>query len=173
MNDLEERKKNIKEAVEQLQRRKESVKYDWEIFKKSVSVELPDEPYDEDHIILVACTDAYDYTPLKSDDVFITDDSSYLKYFTNPYIDKVETQQDLLTIENVKNLWKCGYPEAKEFMEYLMNPVSILPFDKAMKRTWIPALVIDENDCAIFCEEYVLDEDPVKEAMKLVNGEES
>lgn len=173
LNDLEERKKNIKEAVEQLQRRKESVKYDWEIFKKSVSVELPDEPYDEDHIILVACTDAYDYTPLKSDDVFITDDSSYLKYFTNPYIDKVETQQDLLTIENVKNLWKCGYPEAKEFMEYLMNPVSILPFDKAMKRTWIPALVIDENDCAIFCEEYVLDEDPVKEAMKLVNGEES
>ena len=33
LNDLEERKKNIKKAVEQPQRRKESVKYDWDIFK--------------------------------------------------------------------------------------------------------------------------------------------
>lgn len=84
LNDLEERKKNIKKAVEQLQRRKESVKYDWDKFKNALSIEVPDEPYDEEHIILVACTDSYDYTPLKKEDVFITDDSSYLKYFTNP-----------------------------------------------------------------------------------------
>lgn len=63
LNDLEERKKNIKKAVEQLQRRKESVKYDWDKFKNALSIEVPDEPYDEEHIILVACTDSYDYTP--------------------------------------------------------------------------------------------------------------
>lgn len=33
--------------------------------QKLVSIDLPDKPYDEDHIILIACTDAYDYTPLK------------------------------------------------------------------------------------------------------------
>lgn len=90
MNELEKRKENVKEAIQQLNRRKESVRYDWDKFKELVSIELPEKPYDDDHIILVACTDTYDYTPLKYSNVFITDDSSYLKYFTNPFVTAVK-----------------------------------------------------------------------------------
>lgn len=171
LNDLEERKKNIKKAVEQLQRRKESVKYDWDKFKNALSIEVPDEPYDEEHIILVACTDSYDYTPLKKEDVFITDDSSYLKYFTNPYVDILITQQGKVEIKNVKTLWKHGKPKANEFKEYLMNPVSISPFTNTLKKEWIPLPVMDEKDYGIFLEEYVLMDDPIANAAKNVKKE--
>lgn len=165
LNELEKRKENVKEAIEQLNRRKKSVSYDWNIFKKLVSIDLPDEPYDENHIILIACTDTYDYTPLKKDDVFITDDSSYLKYFTNPYLDVVTAHPESASIRNVKSIWRNGYPEAKEFMEYLMNPVTIFPFANTIKKIYIPVPVMDEKDCAIFCEEYILPEDPIVTSM--------
>lgn len=170
LNDLEERKNNIKKAIKQLLRRKESIRYDWDKLKALTSIELPDKPYDDAHIILIACTDAYDYTPLKIDEVFITDESSYLKYFTNPYI-ACAIQQGSVTIQNLKSLWKRGYPEAREFMEYLMNPISILPYKDALKKKWVPMPVMDENDCAIFCEEYELSEDPIMTAYETIKKE--
>lgn len=130
-----------------------------------VSIELPDQPFDQEHIILVACTDAYDYTPLKYENIFITDDSSYLKYFTNPYVDAIEIKPGDATIHNLKSIWKKGYPDAKEFMEYLMNPVTIHPFSEYMKKQFIPVPVMDEEDCAIFCEDYILTEDPIRSAV--------
>ena len=162
LNDLEKRKENIKEAIEQLQRRAESVKYDWEKIKERVSIELPAQPFDQDHIILVACTDAYDYTPLKYENIFITDDSSYLKYFANPYVDALEIKPGDATIRNLKSIWKKGYPDAKEFMEYLMDPVTVHPFFEYMEKQFIPVPVMDEADCAIFCEDYILTEDPIR-----------
>lgn len=130
-----------------------------------VSIELPDQPFDQEHIILVACTDAYDYTPLKYENIFITDDSSYLKYFTNPYVDAIEIKPGDATIHNLKSIWKKGYPDAKEFMEYLMNPVTIHPFSEYMKKQFIPVPVMDEEDCAIFCEDYILTEDSIRSAV--------
>lgn len=87
--DLTERERNIKEAIKQLKRRKESVIKDWNTFRSLLSFELPETPFMSDRIMLVACSDAYDFTPLQVDDIFITDQSTYLKYFTNPYIDEV------------------------------------------------------------------------------------
>lgn len=168
LNDLEKRKRNIKEAIEQLKRRAESVKYDWEKIKKLVSIDLPSQPFDQEHIILIACTDTYDYTPLKYENVFITDDSSYLKYFTNPYVDSLEIKPGDATIRNIKSLWEKGYPDAKEFMEYLMNPVTVHPFIDYMEKQFVPVPVMDEKDCAIFCEDYRLNEDPIRAVA--VNG---
>ena len=76
--------------------------------------------------------------------MFITDDSSYLKYFTNPYVDILITQQGKVEIKNVKTLWKHGKPKANEFKEYLMNPVSISPFTNTLKKEWIPLPVMDD-----------------------------
>ena len=65
----------------------------------------------------------------------------------------------------MKSIWRNGYPEAKEFMEYLMNPVTIFPFANTIKKIYIPVPVMDEKDCAIFCEEYILSEDPIVTSM--------
>lgn len=107
--DLETRKKNIKVAIDQLKRRAESLIYDWDTIRSMVSINLPERPIDRDHIILVACTDSYDYTPTREGEVFITDESSYLKYFTSPYVQAVKTEKNAATLITVKELWANGY----------------------------------------------------------------
>ena len=168
LNDLEERKRNVKEAVIQLQRRAESVQYDWKKIREKVSIELPEIPYDEEHIILVACTDAYDYTPLKYENVFVTDESTFLKYFTNPYISAIQAGEGQAEIHNFKNLWKKGYPEANEFMEYLKNPITTQAFSDSIEKVFLPLPVIDEKDYGIWCEQYHLKEDPMKKMYETV-----
>ena len=162
ISDLETRKQNVKDAIKQLQRRAESVKYDWKKIRELCSIELPSLPYDQNHIILIACTDAYDFTPLKYENVFITDDSTYLKYFTNPYIDAISFEPNNATRQNIRKIWGKGYPDANEFMEYLMNPTTTQIYSKFIQKKWIPIPVMDEKDCAIFCEEYQLTEDPIR-----------
>lgn len=164
-DDLENRKRNIKKAIEQLHRRKESVQLDWDIFKEKVSIDLPDEPYDDEHIILVACTDAYDYTPLKMGDVYITDDSSYLKYFCNPYVESI-IKDDKSTSINYDKVWKKDAPSAIEFMEYLENPITIHPWCDYLEKRFIPSPLIDKNDSEIYCADYLLLEDPIGSLMK-------
>ena len=160
--DLEKRKKNVKNAIKQLHRRANSVKYDWDKIRERLSIELPEKPFDKDHIILVVCTDTYDFTPLKKDDVYITDDSTYLKYFTNPYVEAIELTNASITIHNTKQLWSKGYPCAEEFVEYLLDPVTIHPFVDCINKELAPLPFIDETDLAIVCEEYRLMQDPIK-----------
>jgi hypothetical protein len=161
LNELENRKQNIKDAINQLHRRLESIEYDWHIIREQSSIELPEKPYDREHIILIACTDAYDFTPLRKDDVYITDDSSYLKYFTNPYVDTIDLTGECLIIKESKKLWSNGYPDAKEFLEYLMDPVTIHPFVDYIEKQYFPLPMMDEKDLAIVLEEYRLIKDPI------------
>ncbi len=162
VSDLESRKDNVKKAVQQLIRRAASVREDWEIFKSMVSIVLPDKAYDEEHIILVACTDAYDYTPTKYGKVFVTDDSTFLKYFTSPYVDAALFNCDRIEIKQLKCLWKDGIPKADEFMEYLVDPDTIHPFADYMEKVvrYIP--IMDEQDAEIYFEDYQFSEDPIK-----------
>mgnify|MGYP006968315365 CR=1 FL=1 len=46
-----------------------------------------------------------------------------------------------------------------------MNPVTIHPFSEYMEKQFIPVPVMDEKDCAIFFEDYMLIEDPIKAAV--------
>lgn len=165
VSELNKRKQNIKEAVDQLNRRAESVKYDWGKIKEQVSIDLPDQPFDRDHIILVVCADSFDYTPLKYGDVFVTDDSTYLKYFTSPYVDFAGETETGAVLKNLQHLWEHGYPDAKEFMSYLEKPAVIRPYSELIKKQIFASPVFDSNDCAILCEDYVLVELPFQEIM--------
>lgn len=165
LDDLENRKQNVKKAVKQLHRRKESVKRDWDTFKNMVSINLPDIPYDDNHIILVACTDSFDYTPLKSDDVYITDDSTYLKYFANPFVESI-IWGDKETEISRKNLWKNGHPDAEEFKEYLEKPSTTKLYEDFIEKQYIPVPCMDKNDVEIHCVDLILQEDPIGAQMK-------
>ena len=164
LDDLETRKSNLKEAVKQLYRREESLLSDWEKIRALVSIKLPEQPIDRDHIVLIVCTDSYDYTPLKNGKVFITDDSTYLKYFTHPYVDNIIAGEKQLDIAPIKSLWAKGYPDAKEFMEYLMEPITIHFISDCIIKQQIPVIVIDEQDFALFYEDYILTKDPIRSA---------
>ena len=170
LDDLEGRKKNVKNAIEQLHRRAESLKYDWDTIRSMVSIDLPEERIDEDHIVLVVCTDSYDYTPLREGNVFITDESTYLKYFTEPYVHIVKTDKKTLDIITVKELWAKGHPDAEEFMAYLLDPVTIHPLSNCITKKDIPGLVVDEQDFLLIYEDYILTQDPIRSTTTAVIG---
>lgn len=160
--DLETRRKNVKDAVKQLERRAASLIFDWDIIRSMVSINLPECPVDQDHIILVACTDSYDYTPLREGKVYITDESTYLKYFTNPNVQIIKTENKTVEVITIKELWSKGYPDAEEFIAYLQDPVTIHPLaDYVIKKT-IPGITMDEQDYYLVYEDYSLSQDPVR-----------
>ena len=161
LNDLERRKNNIKEAIEQLHRRAESLKYDWDTVRSMVSIDLPETPIDPEHLILIVCTDSYDYTPLREGNIFITDDSTYLKNFTNPHVSIIKAEENTLEVRIVKELWAKGYPDAEEFMAYLLDPVTIHPISDYLTKKDIPCLAMDKHDFLLVYEDYALSQDPV------------
>ena len=169
LSELEKRKKNIRYAIEQLKRRCDSIQYDWETFKNQASISLPENAIDKKNIILIACSDAYDFTPLKIDDVYITDDSSILKYFTNPYIESFADNYQGEVKHCKKSLWEKGYPTVRELKKYLMRPISVSPFIKSIKKHTIPLPIFDENDYAICCETFQLTKDPIITTFRSMN----
>lgn len=124
--DLFKRKKHVKEGVEQVNRRARIVKYDWEKIKKAVDIKLPKEPYPEEKIIKIVCTDIGDFTSLEIDGVIITDETTLLKYFTNPYVYGMISMANGVQNFQQQVLWKKdGRPTADEFIEYLHNPDTV------------------------------------------------
>lgn len=160
LTDLIERKRNINKAIEQLKRRKESVINDWDTFRSCCSINLPEKPFNSDRIMLVACSDAYDFTPLQVGEVFITDESTYLKYFTNPYIVQIEKDCVGASLKHNRSLWNKAYPTAEEFMHYLRQPVTTNYIDKLIKINYIPILCFDDQDMRIAIAECQLMQDP-------------
>lgn len=163
ISDLDAREGNVEKAIKQLKRRAKSVKEDWIKFTEKVSIDLPEQPYDDDHIILIACSDAFDFTPNKKDGIIITDDSTYLKYFTSPYFDIVEQKIGCSIKKKSDSIWGKGYPNGEELQEYLMNPVSTRPFFGGLEKQTYPMPRFDEKDYHIYREDYVLLNDPIVE----------
>lgn len=159
--DLETRK-NEKEAINQLESRAESLINDWDTNRSMASINLPESPIDRDHIILVACTDSYDYTQLREGEVFITDESTYLKYFTNPHIQIIKAEKNIANVVTFKDLWSKGYPDAEEFMAYLLDPETIHPLVDYINKQNIPGIVMDEQDFLLVYEDYSLSQDPFR-----------
>lgn len=163
--DLIERERNIKEAVKQLKRRKDSVIKDWDTFRSLVSFALPEKPFRSDRIMLIACSDAYDFTPLQVDDIFITDQSTYLKYFTNPYVDEILKDVESTILQQRKTLWSKGYPRAEEFMNYLRWPITTQYISNIIKSVYLPVPIMSEDEIKIAIAEYQLHEDPILEML--------
>lgn len=169
ISDLVKRKKHIKEAVKQLNRRAESVINDWDIFKEKVSIKLPNKPFDKKKIILVACSDAYDFTPLKIGDVYVTDDSSFLKYFTHPIVSIMEMRPDGASLRIVDELWENKQPEPNEFKEYLLNPNTSNLFYNEISIENVPIPRINAGELCISFNEFKLKEDPIKNKVEMSN----
>ncbi|MBU6134020.1 SEC-C metal-binding domain-containing protein [Clostridium tertium] len=132
---LYKNEKTIKEGVEQVLRRCKIVQHDWDKIKKFANIDLPDEPYSEDKIIKVVCTNIFDFTTLKYDDVRITDESTLLKYFTSPYVG-VFSMQNEMEVVNAKKIWKKDMPTIDEFIDYLDNPVTVDCIPECLKEEY-------------------------------------
>ena len=163
-SELHKREKVIKEGVEQVNRRCEVIKHDWDKIKELSNIDLPDEPYSEEKIIKVVCTNIYDFTTLKIDGVHITDESTLLKYFTNPFVEFYSKGKDATQLIDADFIWAEGRPTVGEFLKYLDKPVTVGKIPECFEDEFkiIPAF---EGDYFIGFKDVILAKDPYREAI--------
>ena len=160
-DELARRKKTISFGVEQVNRRVKVVQKDWDKIRAYASIELPDKPYDEEHIIRIVCSDVGNYTGLESDGVILTDDATIIKYFKNPYVHGLKIEQGVnLELVQKQVLWKSGCPTAHEFIQYLHNPDTMNFFIDCLETEWKPIPVFEEYKPIAF-QDIIIKEDPI------------
>ena len=162
-DELYRRYKRVMEGVDQVNRRVKIVQKDWKKIKELASIKLPNEPYDEEHIIKVVCTDIYDFTSLMFDGVVVTDDATIIKYFTNPYVQGIlDMQEKGSKFLKKKVLWgDKGRPSAEELVSYLHNPDTMDYFVECIESEWNNIPVFEEYKPIAF-QDMVLKEDPLR-----------
>lgn len=161
-DELYRRRKTISEGVNQIHRRVRVVQKNWDKIKELASIDLPNAPYDEEHIIKLVCTDVSDYTGLEDEDVVLTDEVTVLKYFTNPCVHAIlgiPGQGAALFKE--KTLWETGEPTAEEFIGYLHHPDTMDFILDCIKPEWkvVPVL---EGYKQIAFRDMIVEADPWK-----------
>lgn len=152
-------RKTIYEGVRQVLRRAEICKKDWDKIRRLSSIDLPEKPHGDDKIIKVVCTDIYDFTSLVIKDVIITDDSTLLKYMTNPVIKKIQIGSNKKSIESVDSLWKMGRPTVQEFINQLERPNTVIHFLDSLEEKQMPIVYYKDENYIVF-KNWYLKEDP-------------
>lgn len=158
------RRSMIKEGIEQVKRRCDIIKNDWDKIRELASIDLPEVPYPEGKIIKLVCTNIYDFTTLKIDGIRVTDESTLLKYFTNPFVGVYSKGKDVTEVIGAEFIWKSGKPTVIEFLEYLDKPVTVGAIPDCLNDEFktIPAF---EGDKFIGFKDVILEKDPYREAI--------
>lgn len=150
----------IKEAIEQIERRKNILCNDWDKIREQSSIELRSTPYSNDKIIKIVCTNIFDFSGNYENDIYFTDDSVLLKFFLDPYERFVELKDGLI-VSNVKekSIFEGKALSSKDFIDYLKNPHSIKVFDNCWEEQKISVCGLDKNE-EILCYDLGLIQDP-------------
>ena len=165
-NEVYKREQVIKEGVEQVNRRCDIVQHDWDIIRSMVNIDLPIVPYSDDKIIKIVCTNIYDFTTLRMDGVRITDESTLLKYFTDPFVAVYSKSSEATEAISVEHLWKSKIPTALEFMEYLDNPVTVGNIPQCLEEE-IKIIPAFKEDNLIAFSDVFLAKDPYREEINM------
>lgn len=163
-------KKTIKQAVDQIERRCRILRTDWDKIKTLVNIDLPDDPFEDDKIVKLACTNIFDFTNLiYGEGIRIVDKSTLLKFFVNPVV-KVMNVHDKKVL-NTKKLWKGSSPTINEFKLYLENPITTSPYNECLE-AFPKVFEIFEDDYPYAIIDQILTKNPYgQEIEKAFNSE--
>lgn len=152
--------KEIKIAINQVNRREKIVHTDWDKIKKLCSFTLPEIP--PANIIKLACTNLLDFSFIESGDVKIIDSSSIIKFFMSPHI-KMKIFGDTFKERSSLSLWKGNYPTVDEFVDFLKSPKTVEPYLQNLKSKYRPIAKITEDDYNILFLDMFLSKYPFKD----------
>lgn len=144
-------------GIEQINRREDIIKHDWEKIKEECSFELPEEPPNK--VIKLLCTNIFDFSTIICEGVEIIDSSSLLKFFMSPKIKGITIGSEI-NEALYKKLWKGDHPTVQEFKLFLQCPVAIKPFINCYERVFKPLMKIKDEDNNISFFDYILIKDP-------------
>lgn len=157
MNDCE----NILIAgCEQIKRRREVVKNDWDKICELCSFKLPEVTPSDDKIISFVCTNIFDFTTKKLNDILIIDSSSLLKYFNDPEINVTFKNDSFIKQEVYRSLWAGKYPSVDEFKRFIINPIAVSSLENCFQEEYIPIRNCSSDDNNICFYDYKLTKEP-------------
>lgn len=158
--ELKDRQRVVDEGIEQIIRRTNVIKHDWEHIRQLVNISLPESPPNATNIIKVLCLNIFEYTGFNVDDIHIIDISSLSKFFNSPKIKVESIYKGKVSVYSEKSLWSKEYPTVRDFRSYLRQPETINSIYEALEPVPQPVLLIEEDNYKLASQDFVLSRFP-------------
>lgn len=148
----------IKEGVEQLNRREIIFHKDFETINSKLKFNL--DP--KGSIIKILCTNVYNYTPLRFNEIYITDVSTLSKFFTKPesYFRSFERDRKIHFSTKYSDAWKGSVPDKEDLINFLEHPDSIKQLRKSISSQFKPIFRNNYTDQNIVYQDYYFKNNP-------------
>lgn len=158
--ELKDRQRVVDEGIEQIVRRANVIKNDWEHIRQLVNISLPEFPPNETNIIKVLCLNIFEYTGFNVDDIHIIDISSLSKFFNSPKIKVESIYKGKVSVYSERSLWSKEYPTVSDFRSYLRQPETISSIYEALEPVPQYVLLIEEENYKLVSQDFVLSRFP-------------
>ncbi len=116
-----EDQKTIKKAASQLKTRIPAILKDWQKLRKKTGNFLPAEPFSENRIIPIICTNIEDFTTLYYDGIIVIDEHVLMRFFQNGEIRTWAKEQTY----HYEKIWSGSIPTIKDFIKYINKPPAV------------------------------------------------
>ena len=126
-----EDRQEIKKAIRQLELRKQVLLSDWTLIREITKGFLPPEPYPEERIIQLVCTNIDSFTSLEIDGIRIVDESVLIRFFSdNGQYVKIWNESKVYRKEKI---WENNQPNINDFKKYIISPIAVKWYKEVIK----------------------------------------
>lgn len=141
-------KRHIEDAISQLDYRKKQILENWEAFRLAAThLALPESLISPQKIKLIAVTNVLNFTSWKHNDVIVTDEFCFKRFFGDANVEAVlGSNKGHENVGMVGRIRKHVRPTAGEFFVYLENPPQVEAIKKCLTLETIPMPIINEQD---------------------------
>ncbi|MDF2684290.1 MAG: hypothetical protein K0R47_5480, partial [Brevibacillus sp.] len=158
--ELKNKEAEIDKGIAQVKRRADILIHEWDKVRNLVNIDLPEDHPKKEDIILVVCTNIFDFTGKVKQGVTIIDDSSLVKFFVSPEIYGYSRGENETVRVLRKRLWKGKSPTIDEFYEFLKKPVAISDFFDNLEELPRPVMIMKSGEERLYYLDYPLVRDP-------------
>ncbi len=148
--------KELTHAAEQLEIRAENIKNNLPLLHSQWPQSKVVSEVSDKNIVKVIVLNVLNFTGLKIGDAYITDYSSFNKFFLHPVIE----QRNASSIEKIHAIWEDKQPAVGELLEYLGNPIQTKYFVNELKECFRPAILVEKDDYPIQLFDFNLNKAP-------------
>lgn len=158
--ELKNKETEIDKGIAQVKRRADILMHEWDKVRSLVNINLPEEQPKKEDILMLVCTNIFDFTGKVKDGVTIIDDSSLVKFFVSPEIFGYSHGENELIRVLRKRLWKGESPTTDEFFEFIKKPVAMNDFYDNLDELPRPVIMIKSREEKLYYLDYPLVRDP-------------
>jgi len=157
--EVKQRYDDILYGVSQVKRREDILIRQWEEVQKYMDIPLTKVSPKSEDIVKIVCTNIFEFTGRKEQGVYITDVSSFIKFFLDPKVEEVRLELNSTSIISETKLWS-GEPTLEGLLEYLKSPIAVSGIMEKLKEVSREVPLINKDDPHLAFNDYILEGNP-------------